>query len=427
MKHILLLLVFFGATIAHAETHELAVPASRSVTYSGIFIPKDQKVVITAEGKWKMGNEEPYNREIGLNGNPELVDDNSKSPPNGCLVAQIGNEKHYPENGEIRFQNSEAGLLLLYPNDGEFKDNSGELNVSVDVDSECYMAQAILSDEDFSEKLASFKSYPEDILIEITGEHIGHIIAVRDFKRIKDPEKLLQWFDRVYEAQQELLGNQPYEGEIIYFRQVKEFEDPDTYMLSGNPISYHSDATDSLISLVENPADAWGFIHEIGHNFSDTVTVDFLEDGLHESGANIFTLYTWETMNLPQKDNAKTYGETTRKWWKNGRDQKTLRSDYWVFLGLIMSIREDYGWEPFKYFYREVYKSDVEIGTWEERWNLWCRLLSHGAGIDLTERFRDWNCQVDDLNADDADSDDSIELADDDKWPATRQRLFEDE
>lgn len=366
---------------------DIEVPANRSFTPTPFFLQKGDRIRITATGRWRMGTVPGYKTWVGLAGNTGWVP-HPNDRPNGCLVAKVGERRYYPAGEKIEFTAEDSGLLLLGPNDGGVADNEGSLRVQVAGGRPGSYLDAQAGG--FARDLAAALRRPDDDQIALAGEHTGFVLKVGDLKRISDPAGFLRWFDRMYEHQEDLAGRRPYDGARVFYVSVAKFANPGWYMLAGNPVQYRYDATEDLVKLPADGSGAWGFVHEMGHNFS-RVHGDYMEDGWIESTANIFTLYIWDKMRLRSHEHSENYMKYTARWWQGGRDPRKLKSDAWVSLGLFMTIQQDYGWDVYKKFFRAAAADETQkFEDWPARLDWWARLLSKAAGRDLSPRFASW-------------------------------------
>ncbi len=398
--------IFLLITLIFSESlfaYSVKVSSSLERTFSGVFIRKSQNVTITATGYWQMGTIPGYKTPVDLRGNINWVP-HPNNQPNGCLIAYLNEKKYFPNGNHIDFTAEHDALLSLGPNDGGLTDNIGNLTVTIQVkNGKLFEVELNPYENNFDKRLKKILSYDPSVLVQLHGKYVGHILQVSELKKIRDIPTFTQWFDRMYEVMLDLVGKTPFNGAIVYYiktdhfsQGIGELDASSIYMTSGNPIRYRKDAQKYLFEVyTKNSTDQWGFIHEMGHNFSFTLTNHYMKDGLVEAGANIFTLYAWEKLHLKLSDHAKNYMQDTKKWWKAGENQESLKKEYWPILGLLMTIQKDYGWKTFQYFYRNSEKGNyATIRSWQDRWDAYCYYLSLGAKTNMTKRFKSWNISI---------------------------------
>jgi hypothetical protein len=191
-----------------------------------------------------------------------------------------------------------------------------------------------------------------------------------------------------------LADQTPYGGQPIRFVPDASIADIGAWMLSGNPIRIDPDAqadsgAGSHVLLAHDPGhSAWGFVHEMGHDFS------FINGGAYmigggpvEAWANVWSRYTLEQVGFPEADRAECDGVAD---YQASGVYSDFEEDAWIPLCMLMEIRDDHGgWDTYASFfaaYNALPDNAIPTGSdpIEDRWGFVRDQLNAAAGSDIT-------------------------------------------
>jgi hypothetical protein len=234
-------------------------------------------------------------------------------------------------------------------------------------------------------------------VMELRGEHIIVYVEAEHFIREQaEAGASLDRFDAWYESHATLSNATPYEGQHIRFYPDADIRDIGAWMLSGNPVRIDPDAAadqewgSNLLATHKDEHSAWGFVHELGHDFSFIGGGTYMVGGgTIEGWSNVWSLYTLEAFGHP--DAERDYMEGTAEHLANP-DYDTLTNDAWLSLAMLMELKEAQGWGYYEDFF--ALANSTEQPGWDEedmvRW-AWLRDTLHAAsGVDPTTTFERW-------------------------------------
>ncbi|MBU0674164.1 MAG: M60 family metallopeptidase [Proteobacteria bacterium] len=363
-----------------------------------IYLQPGAQVKLSAVGLWTLEAEKTFYGPEGSNAAYENCH-------YGELVAQVG--LHYYGKticiGEgTTFTAETVGLLYLSswaPWDADRALGAGSVMVQIEaagVDAPTLVPADLAT--------INLKNLAADEL-EISGQHV--IVTVSKAQLIKfqaDAAESIEVFDNFYQSHLELSGHAPYTGQPIRY-----FPDADTrelgawaWMLAGNPIrldpmaAYGEGFDRSNLLQSQNQANSvWGFVHEMGHDFTFTNGGRYLIGrGPTEAWANIFTLYTLENSGHPEADKDDRCRDLD-EYFQNGEYQ-TFKNDTWLPLCMLFELKELYGWQFFKNFFRHYnslgqdnlpLKYDID----ENRWAWLLSEFNLLTGDDHSELFKKYH------------------------------------
>ena len=265
-------------------------------------------------------------------------------------------------------------------------------------------------------------SYPEEIkdtrtisrgkvILELYPEHA---------KLLKDSDAWLAQLNDAYLALKDLVGYVPYDGNAIVIKEFPENELNGAELLAGNPIKWLDKSVSEKLKAVNEFDDFnYGLIHELGHNF-DIPNYNYLEgsgDIINaEQWANLKLIYVADVLSkkyphlnfYQDKVGYVPIGEFPRKYffdiftreWLTSKDKNWKEMYHDVYTGLLYSLTEKYGWEPFKKTFREynTYNTTSNPIPTDDlgKIQLFADLLSKhaGSGNDIKEQFRSWGIPI---------------------------------
>jgi hypothetical protein len=212
-------------------------------------------------------------------------------------------------------------------------------------------------------------------------------------RALEDPAALMAFWDRVLDAQAELVGidaHRPRPERFVCDRQISA-----GYMHSGYPVMMHLDVPELLVSLprLESGEEIWGFVHELGHNLQRP---EWTFDGTGEVTNNVIALYAIEKCcKLPEGkhghggvDSPPSFEAYSSRGAKFGE----WKSDPFLALSMYVQLRRGFGWEPF----RRVFGEYRDLGQYErpqsddERRDQWLVRMSRATGKNLGPFFETW-------------------------------------
>ncbi|CAN5431771.1 hypothetical protein BH11ARM1_BH11ARM1_09710 [soil metagenome] len=256
---------------------------------------------------------------------------------------------------------------------------------------------------------------PEPLKI-IKGKTVGLALMESRYKNFKRLDRTLKWIDEAYQRMIDLTGEHPFGGETMIF---KESPAHPYWAYAGKEMILNTDYVADTLKDFDNGIVAFGWVHEVGHNF-DVLGDWYIWNGAAaEFQANFKLVNAIETM--PDRDflirlsaNTPGYGINPgvctptqlvdRFFLLFGdayladpkRDWKSMTSD--DTHTFFQRIQRAYGWEPFRATYR-TYRTLADKGlkipeTPEEKINLHAAILSKECKYDLAPLFARWRFPV---------------------------------
>lgn len=400
-------------------THTFSVPAATPWVNTGLYLRAGQRALVNASGTWSLDGGPLH----GPEGTPDgAVSLDAPRCRMGSLVARVG--QRYLD-ADLTCVGTAAlvtakhdGILYLAANtlgDGfEWSDIRHRATSALQV--------TVFSGWDSVPVLpaALAPTYDYDLVksgeLEIVGEHIILTLPVETARRdaATIPAAIAR-MDAIYEAEAELRGKTPYNGQHVRFSW-----DPTPNadaMLAGNPIRVHADyvgvGADSpeqhLSRAGESTASPdllWAVAHELGHDFSMLERRNWWmpTPGAYEGMPNILTVYAKQKLglNMPTGCN-----EALRdKYIASGRYGELRKSDGLVLCMMYEVLALPPGWTTFSNFYSILNEQSALQGAPpitnpddEQQliahdklgWSALRLMLSIGAGTDLSSIFNKYH------------------------------------
>ncbi|MBN1919584.1 MAG: hypothetical protein JW889_16940 [Verrucomicrobia bacterium] len=277
---------------------------------------------------------------------------------------------------------------------------------------------------DKTTELAWQYAVPEAVLpeplVEMKGEYIGYALMKSRYEGFKSKERLLTWLNESYKAMWDLTGHRPYNGDYVL---IRESPSHPWYAYAGNPIVMSSRSLKGFVEDIDAGFMPFGWTHELGHDFDDVIGEWYIWDGGScEWQANWKLNYAYEVM--PDQDYKAKWGGSDSAGFNPPGDEVVVSGpqfmdSFFLFFGdpyladpnrtwdtmqsddlhsFFLRIKDQYGWEPFKQWYR-TYVRFEELGlakpeTAEDKINLIAAILSHTTGVDLVPVFQKWRMPV---------------------------------
>ena len=252
----------------------------------------------------------------------------------------------------------------------------------------------VLGETSASEWRAAVRARPAP-WAELEGSRVVLSVPAQVVRGLDDPEPLMTLWDRVAEACEELSGRPPQRRKQRY---VADVQISAGYMHSGYPIMTHLDVAPLIVDrqrIVGFKQDgAWGFFHEMGHNFQSP---DWTFEGTGEVTCNLFTLYVFHRAcdhptAFDEKVPPKNQREMLARYQQGGRDFGQWKKDPFLALLMYVQLQRAFGWEPFqKVFaeYRDAPAAERPKNDDEKR-DQWMIRLSRTVGRNLGPFFETW-------------------------------------
>lgn len=234
---------------------------------------------------------------------------------------------------------------------------------------------------------------------ELEGERVVLTVPSAEVRNLRDPEKLMEFWDGVVAACDQLSGRPRQEAKQRY---VADVQISAGYMHSGYPIMTHLDVAGPMVdreSIVGFKRDgAWGLFHEIGHNYQSP---DWTFEGTGEVTCNLFTLYLFHKACgrddiFDLKCPPASRDESLRRYLREGRSFEQWKRDPFLALQMYVQMQRAFGWETFiKVFaeYRALPDGERPKSDGEKR-DAWMVRFSRAAGRNLGQFFDAWGVPV---------------------------------
>lgn len=208
----------------------------------------------------------------------------------------------------------------------------------------------------------------------VESEHVVLHLPNDIWKKYKEPKKLVDAYDAIYQAQLELIGSEAkiYGGKL-YFLTDHNPDAPYMYM-SGDYCASSLDAVKNNVNYWNKGkiVDAlWGVGHEIGHAMVNKGMGALFEAYDGESWCNVLNVYALGQLGLYQEARqwvaqytSQYYGDDNKYGRYEGRDYDTLddgersadilsRNTH-IFVKLPMQLVDHYGWEGMRAFFTKA-------------------------------------------------------------------------
>jgi hypothetical protein len=390
-----------------AETHRITVRSDIGGWQGPVcWAEAGQPLHVQAQGRWTIqAGERPT---VGPGG----YEKKRKKFPLGALVMQVGChtdnlsnkdeprrdpvvvERHAVE-GNLRVVPEHGGLVYFYINDGRTGDNAGQLHAQVTGGQTAPvigLGSPLL--EDWPASISDLKA-PWG---EFQGQHIVLTLPTESMRKVDDPGKLMEFWDGIYRSYCELAGRAPAKAKTRY---VPDVDISHGFMHAGNPIMYKMSTIPKLIDMQHPGFPNWGFLHELGHNFQQSV---YTFGGTGEVTCNIFTLYGFHSIERE---------DMVEKKWRKGAEKKphyleegadfngTWKRTPFLALHTYHELIREFGWEAIKEMFRgynSLPRQSRPRSDADKR-DTFVVLMSRAVNRDLTPYFKVWGLPFSDSAA----------------------------
>lgn len=228
---------------------------------------------------------------------------------------------------------------------------------------------------------------------ELASSRLVLTVPSRVVRDLDDPRGLMEFWDRVLDAQAELAGipaARPRPERFVLDRQIAG-----GYMHSGYPIMTHLDVAELAVdrARLESGEELWGFVHELGHNLQ---IGDWTFEGTGEVTNNLFSLYAIEkTCKLApgrRGHDAVSSPPSVAAYLERGAKFDEWKREPFLALQTYTLVQAEFGWEPFRAVFAEYAKlADAERPRSDaQKRDQWLVRLSRAIGRDLGPYFEAW-------------------------------------
>ncbi|MBL0928051.1 MAG: hypothetical protein IBJ11_10440 [Phycisphaerales bacterium] len=254
--------------------------------------------------------------------------------------------------------------------------------------------QGVTTAEQWAQSLAGAAPWAE-----LEGRAVILTVPIAAARKVKDPEALMRFWDRVLDAQADLatIPRERARPERI----VADVQISAGYMHAGYPIMTHLDAADHMTNTanLEKGVHAWGLFHELGHNHQ---SADWTFDGTGEVTVNLFTMYALEKVcGVPVGGGHPAFADRERSTAAHvlkGADFGKWKADPFLALWMYVQLQEGFGWETYRRVfdeYRRLPPGERPRGDDAKR-DQWLVRFSRAAGKNLGPFFAAWGVPVSD-------------------------------
>jgi len=227
---------------------------------------------------------------------------------------------------------------------------------------------------------------------EVAGKRVVISVPSANLRRLDDPKRLMEFWDRVLDACADL-ATIPRERARPE-RYVADAQISAGYMHSGYPIMTWLDAAPRFVNheLLSTKGD-WGMFHEMGHNHQSGL---WTFGGTIETTVNLFTVYVLETV-LGRKGghggiDPKGRAKKLEAHLAGGADFNKWKSDPFLSLGMYLQLKEGFGWDAYKKVFAEYRKLPAKERPRndDEKRDQWMVRFSRTVGKNLGPFFQKW-------------------------------------
>ncbi|MEM3489071.1 MAG: hypothetical protein QXO75_05375, partial [Nitrososphaerota archaeon] len=206
---------------------------------------------------------------------------------------------------------------------------------------------------------------------------------------------LKETLDVIYERLIWVAGRKPFDGERITLDFTKDLDwDMKIWAagIAGNPI--YIDVW-QLPEVLGNDRVLSSIIyHELGHVIFGWA--DFLKGPFGEAFADIGKYYAFDILGLREwySFDEQIVKNELKKYVEQGTKFTELTSS--VVSGIFLTLKDRYGWNIFKYYFKIVNSSSInyEKFPYNERLSIFIYYLSVSAGHDLVPTFKNWGFPI---------------------------------
>ncbi|MFN7835745.1 MAG: M60 family metallopeptidase [Burkholderiaceae bacterium] len=236
---------------------------------------------------------------------------------------------------------------------------------------------------------------------ELEGRYLIVTLQTEAARALDDPQALLDFWDRVQQANQTLAQQaaaERYPMRLVFDEQLYL---PKAYMHSGYPIMGMLPQQKDFLRITATPpgATAWGPMHELGHNHQDAA---WTFAGTEEVTVNLFTLHAYDTVyNVRAETVFPEFSEAVkmrkkREYLCQGASFDAWKADPFLALILYREVADAFGWEAYQRVFADYagLAASARPRTDAQKRDQWLTRLSRATGRNLAPFFATWGIPV---------------------------------
>ena len=240
---------------------------------------------------------------------------------------------------------------------------------------------------------------------ELESDELVFTIPAKDIRNLDRPDLVMQHWDRVHQAMQDLEPRSPRHWPDRQYRYVAEKKLSWGYMYcpSDAPIVIPTTAAHSMVNLEnfdnQGPNELWGHYHEMGHSHQNPM---WTFAGTGEVTVNIFTVLALNTVNNYPLDfegmrttPAKALA-TMIKHYEADAPYDQWKSDPFLALQTYALLWHQFGWDAFRQTFRayDDLKPHEQPKNDQEKRDQFVLRMSKAVGHNLYPYFTAWGVPI---------------------------------
>ena len=240
---------------------------------------------------------------------------------------------------------------------------------------------------------------------ELESDELVFTIPAKDIRNLDRPDLVMQHWDRVHQAMQDLEPRSPRHWPDRQYRYVAEKKLSWGYMYcpSDAPIVIPTTAAHSMVNLEnfdnQGPNELWGHYHEMGHSHQNPM---WTFDGTGEVTVNIFTVLALNTVNNYPLDFEGTRTDpahalaTMIKHYEADAPYDQWKSDPFLALQTYALLWHQFGWDAFRQTFRayDDLKPHEQPKNDQEKRDQFVLRMSKAVGHNLFPYFTAWGVPI---------------------------------
>ena len=235
-------------------------------------------------------------------------------------------------------------------------------------------------------------------MFEQKSKHIRLRLKDEDASTV-EPSTITNWLDNldlVYEKYYDLIGEYPYNRNMITIFSVDTY--PGGWALAGNSILWYQPYVRSTLLNIQSKGDwSFGIMHEMGHNFAPNIGIEGNSNWnwSEEMFANFRMYYAVELLNATVVLDKVYTGSELKNYYKiyaGGSYENKIRKGmvegaHDGIMYTLIRIKDEIGWDPFKQTFRYLYKTNTNLISNWQKFNLFLNQLSEFSGTDVRQTY----------------------------------------
>ncbi len=227
---------------------------------------------------------------------------------------------------------------------------------------------------------------------ELQGKHLILSVPTTEARKVADPKKLMELWDKTLELYSDLDGapDKPRPERIVPDREISA-----GYMHSGYPIMTWMDKSVPLSLNYDElvTTGTWGHWHELGHN-RQKPTWTFAGTG--EVTNNIFTLLGMTHIaKATLFERVQSSKKETDAFFAAGAPHEQWQSKPFVALTMYAELIDAFGWDSLKKVFR-TYLDEPKLPNDQAKRDQWMIRYSKVVGRNLVPFFTEWGFPLSD-------------------------------